>query len=163
MNGSGKNTPTFVIDHELVSDIIRNPAKRQSEIEAVIMASTSRDLRLVDSDIGRYYLQHLMMSARYYYLMKDFFWTHKLKGKETPQLTFFIISGLYNALEIHEVGKEELEEVRGLMKGHSALDMMAVAVARTVDATIISNRDEMRNEALGVDVVSPAEFLSRSR
>ncbi|RZN46221.1 hypothetical protein EF808_06060 [archaeon] len=163
MNDSGKNTPSFVIDHELVSDIIRNPSKHQSEIEAVIKASTSPEVRLVDSDMGRYYLQHLMMSARYYYLMKDFFWTHKLKAQETPQLTFFILSGLYKALEICEVETEALEGMRGLLKKHSGLDVVMFTVARKMGATIISNRDTVHKNALGIDVVGSVEFLSSIR
>lgn len=94
---------TIVIDPDTVSRCIRDPARNSSTITALMDICGADSIEIAGCEEWMAYLSQLMVSVRYYYLLKDYRLTRRLATRETPVLTLYFIERLYNATMVRPV------------------------------------------------------------
>jgi hypothetical protein len=92
-----------VIDHDVISRCIREPSRYAPHIGALMDISMRDDTKVYGCEGWMAYLSQLMVSARYYYLLKDYRFTRRLKTQEVPSYTLHFIEQLYNATTVRGV------------------------------------------------------------
>ena len=91
-----------VIDHDAVSRCIKDPAKHHTHIGALMALCERDDITIYGCTGWMAYLSQLMVSSRYYYLLKDYRFTRRLTTTGAPSMTLYFIEQLYNATTIRD-------------------------------------------------------------
>ncbi|MHC1598687.1 MAG: hypothetical protein ACXQS3_00320 [Candidatus Methanofastidiosia archaeon] len=138
MTPSEKNIRTYLIDYSLVAQMIKTPTKSKTIIGVLLGLCDKKDVQLIGNECGLRFLEQLMIKTRYYYLMKSFFWTHRLKTEENPSITFYIINELITNTHYTEIKLDSLNTCKKHYPSFSGIKLSYLATAYENNASIVT-------------------------